>query len=209
MEILSKNIEMSNVITIFKDSFFFPEAPLFMSLFNKNDLSGSHFADDPVMRVRMFEFPQTKFKYIFERNRFRIEDYGFRDPKDSQGAAEMHRIISALYPGIKPVAYGFNYDAILKLSSVIPQQEIMGHFLREESLSFLKDFGWQYTLEKEKGKKLETYFLKAVSPIELRIHANHHFNEQILPSSRKLQEDFEKCYSTIHATFKQFLFGAS
>ncbi len=74
------------------------------------------------------------------------------------------------------------------------------------AIDFVKDFGWQFTLSKQKGRKLETYFFKAVSPIELRVHANFHFSDHEFGSPKDLQEQFEKCYNNINLIFDNLSF---
>jgi hypothetical protein len=118
-----------------------------------------------------------------------------RSPKDARLAHEMRRLLTALYPDKQPEAYGYNYDMIYRVDTVIPVKEIMGSFLKSSATEEVKDFGWQYTLSKEKGKRAETYFFKMVSPIEYGVHANFHFNESILPKTEDLQASFEKKYA--------------
>lgn len=206
MNVISKNIEMSNAVAVFGEKFFLPEPSIFISLFSPEELKGTNFADDPVMRIKVFDLPARKFKYIFENNRFRIEEYGFRDPDESKCAEEMRRIILGIYGTMEPVAFGFNFDTIYKFDSVLPQREIMNSFIKEERQEDIKDFGWQYTVTKENGKKLETYFFKAVSPIELRVHANFHFNALPFGTKENLQQQFEKCYTNIDLALKDLSF---
>lgn len=206
MNIISKQIEMSNVVTVFGDKFFLPSPAHFMSLFGQEGLKGSNFVDDTAMRIVVFEMPALKFRYVFENKRFRIEETGFRYPDESKCAIEMHRIIESLYKNIPTLAFGFNYDAIFKFDNVIPQREIMGNFIKKEKLDYLKDFGWQFSLEKEKGKKLETYFIKAVSPIELRVHANFHFNQATATLAEEFQVKLENSYKKMDEMLKDFSF---
>ena len=188
---------MSNCVVVFGEKFFLPEPNSFISLFDSNEMKGTNFADDPVMRIKVFDLPNKKFKYIFENNRLRIEEYAFREPNESKCAEEIHRIISNIYKNIKPLAYGFNYDLIYRFDSVLPQREIMANFINNSMHDSIKDFGFQYTVSKEKGKNLETYFFKSVSPIEFRVHANFHFNNTEILTGNDLQAQFEKCYTLI------------
>ena len=206
MNIISKQIEMSNTVAVFGDKFFLPSPAHFMSLFDHNGLKGSNFVDDTAMRLIVFEMPALKFRYVFENKRFRIEETGFRYPEESRCVVEMHRIIESLYKNVPTLAFGFNYDVIYKFDHIIPQREIMGNFIKGDKHDYIKDFGWQFTLEKEKGKKLETYFFKAVSPIELRVHTNFHFNDKADFRSEEFQNKFEHYYKKIDEVFKDFAF---
>lgn len=206
MKVIAKNIEMSNCVAVFGDQFFLPEPSVFISLFTPADLKGTNFADDPVMRLKVFDMPAKKFKYIFEGTRIRIEENGFKLPVDSRCAEELFRIITNVYLKLRPVAYGFNYDVIYRFDSVLPQRDVMKNFLAESFHESVRDFGWQYTLAKDKGRKLETYFFKAVTPIELRVHANYHFNGDDFKSKEKVQEQFEKCYTLIDKAIEHLAF---
>lgn len=205
MNRVAKNIEMSNCIAIFGDGFVLPDPKDFISLFTQEELRGANFADDPVMRLKVFDLPTKKFKYIFEGNRIRLEDYGFREPTDSLLVKELVRIVKAIYPNIKPVAYGFNYDAIYRFDSIVPQREVTKNFIEENLQEQVKHFGWQYTLSKEKGRRLETYFFKVVSPIEIRLHSNFHFNyDDFLYDNR--QGKFERCYTLMDQAIEKLAF---
>lgn len=206
MNIIAKNIEMSNCVAVFPERFFLPEPSVFMSLFGPEDLKGANFADDPVMRLKVFDLPFKKFKYIFENNRMRIEEYGFKEPNESKCTLEIRRIISGIYNNLEPVAYGFNYDTIYRFDSVLPQRDILAQFISPAQQDLIKDFGWQYTVAKDKGQKLATYFFKVVTPIELRVHANYHFNISNFPLGEKLQEQFEKCYTDIDKSLDNLSF---
>lgn len=205
MKRVSKNIELANCIAVFGDGFILPEAQAFISLFTEDQLRGANFADDPVMRLKVFDLPMKKFKYIFEVNRIRLEDYGFREPADSKLAEELVRVVKSIYGNLKPVAYGFNYDAIYRFNSIVPQREITKNFIQENLQEEVRGFGWQYTLAKDKGRKLETHFFKAVSPLEIRLHSNFHFNyDDFLNSGRQTQ--FEKCYTLMDQAIENLAF---
>lgn len=198
MTITAKHIQRSNIMLIYPvGTLKLPEPTEVFSLYSGKDASGSIFSDTPSLGTRIFEFPVPGFQIIFEPDRLRLEDKSSRQPKESRLALEMQRIITALYPAINPTAFGFNYDIIYRLDTVVPTREIMSGFLRESLLEEIKDFGWQYTLNKDKGKRAETYFFKVVSPIEYGVHANFHFNRSDLPKSNDLQMMFERSYADV------------
>ncbi|MEN9913171.1 MAG: hypothetical protein RLY66_579 [Candidatus Parcubacteria bacterium] len=196
MNITAKHIQRSNIVVTFADGALrLPEAAQMFALYTGEAAKGSVFSDTPSMATRVFEFPVPGLQWIFEPDRIRIEDKSIRSPKESSLAQELHRVISALYPDRKPAAYGFNYDMIYRMDVVIPTQEIMKSFVKPVFLEEVASFGWQYTLTKDKGKRTQTYFFKAVSPIEYSVHANFHYNDPTLPKSADLQTAFERAYA--------------
>ncbi len=206
MRKVAKQIELANCVAVFGERFFLPEPGIFIGLFSPEEMKGANFADDPVMRLKVFDLAAKKMKYIFEGDRLRIEDYGFREPEDSKLGAELYRVASGIYGKTQPKAVGFNYDTIYRFDSIIPQHDILGKFLPASMQEQVKHFGWQYTLMKDKGRSLETFFFKAVSPIEIRIHANYHFNEHEFSSSEKVQQQFERCYTAIDEAIERLAF---
>ncbi|KND48271.1 MAG: hypothetical protein AB197_00660 [Parcubacteria bacterium C7867-002] len=207
MTITAKHIQRSNIIVTYPDnSLPLPEASQMFALYPGDISKGSIFSDTPSLMTRIFEFPSIGVQWIFEPSRIRIEDRMIRQPGDSKLAHELLRVLEVLYLNMHPSAYGFNYDIIYRVNPIIPTREIMESFVDSASLEDIKDFGWQYTLAKDKGRRTETYFFKAVSPIEYSIHANFHFNETTLPSNTELQAAFEKKYistddSLLHMSF--------
>lgn len=198
MTITAKHIQRSNIMLVYPaGTLKLPEPTEVFNLYSGKDASGSVFSDTPSLGTRIFEFPVPGFQIVFEPDRLRLEDKSSRQPKDSRLASELQRIITALYSAMRPTAFGFNYDIIYRLDAVVPVREIMSGFLKPSLLEDIKDFGWQYTLNKNKGKQSETYFFKVVSPIEYGVHANFHFNESELPKSNDLQTMFERCYTEV------------
>lgn len=198
MNITAKHIQRSNIIVTFpQGAISLPEASQIFGLYSADQVKGSTFNDTPSMATRIFDFPVIGLQWIFEPMKIRLEDKLSRSPKDAKLAHEMKRLLAALYPNSSPNAYGFNYDMIYRIDTVIPIKEIMGSFLKPSSLEKVKEFGWQYTLVKDKGKRAETYFFKMVSPIEYGVHANFHFNESVLPKNDDLQALFERKYADV------------
>lgn len=196
MIITAKHIQRSNIIVTFAPgTIVLPEASQIFSLYTTEQVKGSTFLDTPSMGTRIFEFPVIGLQWIFEPSKIRLEDKMTRSPKESRLALEMCRLISSLYPKQSPNAYGFNYDMIYRIDTVIPVKDIMGSFVKPSTLEEVKEFGWQYTLVKDKGARAETYFFKMVSPIEYGVHANFHYNEAVLPKSDDLQAAFERMYA--------------
>jgi hypothetical protein len=196
MNITAKHIQRSNIIVIFpQGTILLPEASQIFGLYTGEQAKGSTFSDTPSMATRIFDFPVIGLQWVFEPTKIRLEDKLSRSPKDAKLAHEMRRVLAALYPEQIPSAYGFNYDMIYRIDTVIPIKEIMGSFLKPSSTEDVKEFGWQYTLVKDKGKRAETYFFKMASPIEYGVHANFHFNESVMPKSEDLQASFERKYA--------------
>lgn len=195
MNITAKQIERSNAVIAFTEgSAPFPEPSQIFALYAPEQARGSLYSDNAAMATRVFELPNAGLQLVFEPGRTRVEDKQHRTPTDSKVAAELVRIMGSLAPKASPIAYGFNYDIIYRVDNVIPMRDIMAAFVKTDAVEDVKTFGWQYTISKEKGKKLRTYFFKAVSPIELSVHANFNFTADALPDAAALQAELEKCY---------------
>ena len=207
MKITAKQIDRSNVVIAFPDGVIPPpEASKLFPLYTEAQSKGAMFSDNPSTATKVFDFPAAGLQWVFEPGRVRLEDKKHRSPDESKLPAELVRVMEALYAGALPVGYGFNYDMIYRMDTVIPMKDIMGSFLKPESIEDVRHFGWQYTLSKEKGKRLETYFLKAVSPIELAVHANFHFNDIRLPDADDLQKAFERSYANADGALSHLAF---
>lgn len=207
MEIIAKQIQRSNIVLAFAEgSLALPEPSAVFAAYPGDAAKGSLFSDNAPGGVRVFEFPSQGLMWVFEPSRIRLEDKKFRTPDASKLAHEIVRVVRLLYPKASPIARGSNYDIIYRMASVIPTGLIMANFLRPEAVEEVRDFGWQYTLAKEKGKRLETYFFKAVSPIEWSIHANFHWNEPGLPTEESLQKEFESSYAASDKALRHMSF---
>lgn len=195
MNITSKHIQRSNAVFVFeRNTLTFPEAAQVFALYQGSASKGALFSDNASIATRIFEFPEVGYQLIFEPDKIRLEDKKSRTPDESKLGQEILRIVNALYPQKVPVAYGFNYDILYRTQVVIPMPEIMEHFLKKEVVEDVKDFGWQYTVAKEKGKHTQTYFFKVVSPIEINMHANFHFNDYLPLRNQLIQNAFERAY---------------
>ena len=78
-------------------------------------------------------------------------------------------------------------------------KEFFAHFMDSKILekANLLDIGVQFTLEKEEGKRRETYFLKVTAPLEVAVHVNSHFFVSKILEPLDIQELFETCYEEI------------
>jgi hypothetical protein len=207
MNITAKHIERSNIVSVFKEGVLtLPDPSQLFAAYTTETTKGALYSDNPAMLTKIFEFPVLGLMWIFEPTKIRLEDKHHRYPEDSKLPQEFRRVLGELYKGIQPVAYGFNFDVMYRFDTVIPVQEIMKSFVKPETLEEVIDFGWQYTLTKEKGKRAETYFLKAVSPLELNVHANFQINEANLPKDNEFQKQFERSYQNIDNGVKHIAF---
>jgi len=184
-----------------------PEPAELFSCYTTEEGSGSMFSDNAAMATRIFELPSRGLQWVLEPVRTRLEDRRSLPPAESKLALEFTRIAEKLYPGANAVAYGFNYDIIYRMDSVVPAAEVMKSFVAPADIEDIKDFGWQYSLSKQKGKRIETYFFKAVSPIEYAVHANIHFNKLGLPKKEELQSEFEKEYAKLDEAVNRIAFN--
>ncbi len=206
MKIVAKQIEHSNIVFLFpQNTFGLPEAADFFRLYKEPELKGSNFIDDPVLRLRVFEFQAMKFKWMFEPDKVRLDDLGFRRPEESKLGEEFARVIASVAKR-KPAAVGFNYDVIFKTDTVIPMKDIMANFIGDDEAERVRDFGWQYSVNLHKGAKTELYFFKAVSPLELAVHVNVQFQGVDIPEEKNLGKLFEQCYTDIDTAVKRLSF---
>jgi len=207
MNIVAKQINRSNIMFIFKEGTIqLPEPSVMMSLYPKEAGKNAMYSDHPAMSMRIFEFPARNLQWVFEPSRVRIEDKGHRDPDVSKLGPEAHRVLSALYPKASYLQHGFNYDAIYRADNVIPIMDIMKSFLKPAAVDGLKDFGWQYTLADKKHGDSRTFFMKAVSPVEIAVQANFHFAEPGFPEGEELQKEFEKRYDESDSCIRDMTF---
>ncbi len=208
MNITAKHIRVSNAIFVFKDGSFAPPEPAeLFSLYSAEEIKGSLYSDNPSTATRVFEFPAMGLQWVFEPNKARLEDKRSRPPEESNIIRELIKMVTRLRPKAIPTAHGFNYDIIYRMDRVVPVGDVMSRFLRPEVIEEVKDFGWQYTLSKEKGKRLETYFFKMVSPIEYAIHANCHVNEPGVPKEEGMQKSFAHEYHVVDEAIKHISFN--
>jgi len=173
--------------------------------FTSEQSQGSTFADDPVMQLRVFQFPKLQLKVIQEKNRLRLDDGSATDLAKSVLANEGFRLYQALAKGEKSDSYGFNYDIMVRADQVIPQQHILANFVGTETIDDVADFGWQFTIRKPNGQEQKTYFFKVVSPLEISLHVNCHFVGHPT-SAATLTQRYTDSYANIDAIFQQLNF---
>jgi hypothetical protein len=197
MSIVAKHIQRSNIVFAYPDrAITLPEPALVFAAYPGAAGKGASFADDSSMMTRIFEFPAVGHMWVFEQNRIRLEDKLIRTPQDSKLGDEMLRVTKTLFGNAVPASFGVNYDIIYRTDVVVPTNDIMGHFLKPTVVEQVKDFGWQYTLVKDKGRRSETYFMKVVSPIEYSMHANIQWNGEGMPTSEDLAKKFIESYKS-------------
>jgi len=166
-----------------------PDPAKILNLFPKEAQVGARYLDDAALGVRVFTFPQIDLRLIFEPSRVRVEATKPKKPEDLPLAEFLSMIVETAYPKMPFPRYGYNYDITYQYDVVIPQNHVIGAFLDKETADKTTHFGWQFTLSKDKGKRKETYFMKVVSPLELRAMANIEF-DQPLPKGKESQSAF-------------------
>lgn len=200
--IIQKSPQRSNIVFILPNNGIASiDSSLVLGLFKKEQLAGMTLTDDPALQLRIFNFPAAKMKIIFEENRIRFEDETALEP-DLSFASEVFRIYATLLRGINPTAFGFNYDIFYRFDNVLAWRNSMSAFLDEEILDDVKDFGWQFSLNKTKEQKTESYFLKLISPIELALHTNHHFLHWGPKDAKELGLAYKSCWKDTDEIFK-------
>lgn len=170
-----------------------PDPARVLSHFSKPDQAGARYLDDAALGVRVFTFPQVELRLIFEPSRVRVEAMKPRKPDELKLAEILSTLVYDLYPKMPFPRYGYNYDITYQYDAVIPQQHVIGAFLDKETTDKTTHFGWQFTIQKDKGKRKETYFMKVTSPLEMRTMANIEF-DAALPKAKESQAAFVKCH---------------
>lgn len=213
--ITSKSISHSNVVFLFKEeNFVISENAELAGLYQGPSSTGAGFLDDPALKTKILTLPALKIKIILEKARLRVEDDSQEEPKNSCLINEAHKVQQKLFSGHSIIGFGFNFDIYYRYSDVIRINALFGSFVDRKILENveLRDIGAQFTLEREGGKRIEQYFFKVVSPLEIVLHVNYHFNAFLLPASPMgqapecgMQGLFEECYAKTDDIMKNLL----
>jgi len=199
MAITAKSLHHLNIVCVYSDvGFHTPENGAFASLYSGSDAKGSRFIEDPVLQTKMLVLPEAKIKVTLEGRRLRVDDDSDKEPKDSRVVRDLIAIQAKLFGTTAQLAgFGFNYDIVYRFNTVIPIQALFKHFFGEKALETqtLRDIGMQFVLEDKKRQIVDTWFVKVVSPLELAVHLNRHFNRKALPKESDLVTLFSDCYT--------------
>ncbi len=211
MRYLNHSLHKVNLITVFlgKDAIP-PENPIFASAVTGPESAGISLIDDPVMRIKHLSVPKLNMQIVWEGERLRIEDEQGLEPKESLLAKKMSQTVKNLFPSHNPkiAGFGFNFELYYQFSDVIRMNEAF-QAVSSRSLDMgdgLKDFGWQWTMVSKDSKRLDGYFLKITSPLELAVHHNAHFVASELPGEKELQKIFESAYLSTHKVVESLKF---
>jgi len=205
MRITSKSLHHSNIVFVFDESrFIAPENHVLASFYRGEAAIGARFVDDPVLRTKILELPKLKLQISVEPVRLKIDDNSQEEPEKSFLIKEAVNVFQQLFSqNSKLIGFGFNFDIYYQTNQVIRLQDFFAGFAGKEALkkSELMDFGVQFTLEKDGGKKREIYFIKITAPLEIAVHVNYHFPSLKLapplrlPELSEIETSFSKCYN--------------
>ncbi len=207
--ITSKSLHRSNVAFVLDQrGLLLPENENFIGLYSGELSRGSRFIDDPVFQMKILSVPALKMTFTLEGARFRVDEDSEGGIQNSQVIREGGKAFHKLFPGRSIDGFGFNFDIYYRFSEVIPLDYLFGVFVDGKILekSALRNLGLQFNLEKDGGKRSETYFLKIASPLELIVHANIHFSASKLLPEDRLQDIFEKSYNDIDEVIENLKF---
>jgi hypothetical protein len=206
MKLTAKNIHHANMVFVLPtDTNIKLDPQEVFGHFTTEQNQGCSYVDDPVMGLRVFQFPKLQLKIIQEKNRLRFEDSSGVDLNKSFLASDGFRLYQAIAKGSPSDSYGFNYDVMVRTDEVIPQQHILANFVSSATIDDVADFGWQFTIRKPNGREQQTYFFKVVSPIEIGLHFNSHFVGHP-SSSASLTEAFAESFDRVDTIFQQLNF---
>lgn len=187
-----------------------PENGEFTILYIGEQAKGANFIDDPVMRFKVYHLPKLKMTFTLEGTRFRVD----QDPEDGNlNSAIMSEGLNAyrnLFSKCTLESYGFNFDIIYRFDNTLQLNYLFGLFADSDKILDKQDLtalGVQFTLQRP--NRSETYFLKIVSPLELVVHVNYHFNlgkSDKLPDEHKMKELFQKSYEETDKVIKNLKF---
>lgn len=199
MAITSKSLHHSNIVFVFDErGFYMPDNATFASLFAGRDAKGARFIEDPVLQTKMLVLPEAKTKITLEGRRLRVDDDSDSEPKSSRVVKDILAVRDRLFGTTATlVGFGFNYDIMYRFNTVVPIQSIFKRFFGDKALERqqLRDLGIQFSVEDKKRNIVDTWFIKAVSPLEVAIHLNRHFNQKSLPKEADLVTLFSDCYT--------------
>lgn len=224
MDITVKSLHHSNIVFVFEQNkFLMPENAAMLSLYQGQMAAGATFADDVVLRTKVLDLPRLKLQISLEPNRLRLDDNSQQEPAETILIKEATSAYRQLFPQSPLIGFGFNFDLYYQFRDVIMIKDFFELFADPEILekADLRNLGVQFTLEKEGGKRQETYFLKITAPLEMAIHVNYHFSAKELPilppnlgASQELTKErilplqklFEKCYNEIDEVIQNLRF---
>jgi len=196
--ITSKSLFHINFVAVFKDEgFVVPDNSLFNTLYQGKEAEGARFIDDPLAKTKMLVLPAMNLRIILEGTRLRLDDESGAEPGKSRLATAVAKTVSKLFSGQQALGFGFNMDFYFRFNKVLTIKDYFDHFFKEEVLKKydLRDFGFQFTLDKSSEKLQDIWFFKITSPLELAVHTNRHFNLTQLPDQENLQKLLETCYN--------------
>lgn len=210
MVITSKSLNRSNISFVFKqEGFVAPENADFAMLYTGEPAKGANFIDDPVMRLKIFHLPKLKMTFTLEGTRFRI-DYDAEDGNLNHAVImEGLNVHKNLFPKCALESYGFNFDIIYRFENSLQMNHLFGLLSDSDKILTKKDLvnlGVQFTLQNPVSGGSETYFLKIVSPLELTVHVNYHFNSGKLPDEPQMKVLFQKSYEEIDQVIQHLKF---
>ena len=208
--ITSKSIYHANAAILFKgEGFHTPDNSEFAALYKGTQATGARFLDDPFLNAKILILPELKTRIVLERSRLRVEDESQDDPKKSNAIANLFHVYEQLFKNEKIEAYGFNFDIFYRFNTLIPIKEIYNSMFKGQPGEGrdLLDVGIQYTFDNQKEKYKEVWFTKVVSPLELAVHINRHFDRRKLPIHTDMKDQFVETYEEADKVVKSFKFN--
>lgn len=207
MAIVARNLEAVSIVAVVPEHhrMSMPAPDAVFALFPGSGSKGARLLDDTALRVRVFTFPELSFRLIFEPTRIRLEALTPKKPDELRLGEVLQAVCRQLYPAHAFARIGFNVDIAYQYDAVIPQRELWARFLSKDALEDMTHFGFQMSFQKDKGRRRETYFCKAVSPLELRILANIELDG--IHAETDIQQLFEQCYTSSQGIVNHLTFS--
>lgn len=207
--IRNSSLNQSNIIFVFREGTPIPENKDFMGMFEGVNAQGMNFVDDPVSLTKVVTVPKLGLSVAWEGRRLRIEDLQQKEPKESSIVRDALSAFHKLFPGQQSglEGFGFNFNVYYQMRDVIRIHELFGN-LYPTGLALgdsLMDFGWQWTLARKDGARLDGYYVKITAPIELAVHHNAHVKATNIPTLEDMEEMFSGAYTETQETIEKLV----
>ncbi|MBU2597852.1 MAG: hypothetical protein KKC53_01535 [Actinobacteria bacterium] len=158
---------------------------------------------EPSPNVKILVIPGRQKEIIIEEKRLRVNDKSGKEPNKSELEKYFQIAFDSLVDKTKLIAYGFNYDILVKSEKKIDFKKLSGKCIFEslESGSNILESGVRVLFEKEEKR----YFLQTSpteDPYKMRLHLNTHYSLKEI-NLRRLKEQLNENYLKLIGIIKR------
>lgn len=195
MEIKSKEIKQLNITAVFEEiDYISITAEKMRKAFelNEKERRSSPFLE-PSPSTKILGIPNRQKDIIIQDNRLRVNDNSGKEPTKSELAKYFQIAFNNFVDEIKLIAYGFNYDILVKSEKKINFKKLLGRDMLKSLLgSSILESGTRVLFTKRE-KLYDLRISPTGDPYEILFHLNAHYSlKKInLPQLRKqLNENY-------------------